>query len=163
MGTIDYTARPRFYALDADYKIEVDYVAASGVRPAHIAPLDVTDDTGESVDNDDLFTLARDLCEYDGDDVEDALEVLLGYALERDRAERNVALADEADVDEAIPFSLTDAASDALDELVEWQPDEDPERPEPWRMDDEGVNAFAREGTTGRVLRALDRAAGGAR
>jgi len=142
------TARPRFYALDADYRIEVTRTAGE------IAPIDVVDDTGESVNADDLLTLARDLCEYGGEDIEETLDALLGYALDLDAAERCVALADEHDVDAAIPFvldpseepivfALTDAASVALDELVEWTPDVDPERPEPWRMDDDGVNAFA--------------------
>lgn len=194
MAAMIDTARPRFYALDADYRIEVTRTAGE------IAPIDAVDDTGESVDADDLLTLARDLCEYGGEDVEEALDALLGYALDLDAAERCVALADEHDVDAAIPFvldpseepivfALTDAASVALDELVEWTPDVDPERPEPWAMDDDSVNAFAAQsaqplwrgpcascglrgtsmmGTscprcsrpTGRVLRSLDRAAG---
>lgn len=171
MAAMIDTARPRFYALDADYRIEVTRTAGE------IAPIDVVDDTGESVDADDLLTLARDLCSYEGEDVEEALDALLGYALDLDAAERNVALADECDVDAA------------LDELVDWEPDVDPERPEPWAMDDDSVNAFAAQsaqplwrgpcascglrgtsmmGTscprcsrpTGRVLRSLDRAAG---
>lgn len=196
MAAMIDTARPRFYALDADYRIEVTR-SHDGV----IAPIDVIDVDGESCDADDLLALACDLCSYEGEDVEEALDVLLGYALELDAAERRVALADEHDVDAAIPYTLapseepiayalTDAASAALDELVEWTPDEssdaDPERPEPWRMDDDGVNAFAAQplwrgpcvecglrgtsmmGTscprcshpTRRVLRSLDRAAG---
>jgi hypothetical protein len=192
MAIVFDTARPRFFAIDADYRIEVTR-SHDGVT----APLDVVDVDGESCDADDLLALARDLCSYEGEDVEEALDALLGYALELDAAERNVAIADECDIDAAIPytlapseepiaFALTDAASAALDELVEWAPDEDPERPEPWRMDDDGVNAFAAQplwrgpcaecglrGTsmmsatcprcshpTGRALRSLDRAAG---
>lgn len=175
MATFNDSARPRFYALDADYRIEVTRTAGE------IAPIDVIDADGESCDADDLLALACDLCSYEGEDVEEALDALLGYALDLDAAERRVSLADDADLDAAIPYTLgpsewpiefvlTDAANAALDELVEWTPDEspdaDPERPEPWAMDDEHVDAFAAEHdahtnhVTRRLLRSLDRAAG---
>ncbi len=102
MGTFNDTARPRFYALDADYRIEVDYVAANAATgiPAHVAPLDVVDYDGHEASNEDVFALASSLRGYDGDDVD-------AFAIELD--------------------------------------------------------ALQRQSLTGRVLRALDRAAGGSR
>jgi hypothetical protein len=95
---IDDTARPRHYALDADYRIEVDYVRAEPASgtPAHIAALDVIDYEGQSIDDDDLFELASELTSYAGDCVEDALDALLGFALALDDAERSVAIWEEA-------------------------------------------------------------------
>lgn len=158
----DDTARPRFYALDADYRIEVDYVAANAATgiPAHVAPLDVVDYDGHEASNEDVFALASSLRGYDGDDIEDALDALLGYALDLDldATERNVTIAQGYDADEPVPFVPVD------------NDERDPEAPDAWRMDDDGVDAFAaefaefqRQSLTGRVLRALDRAAGGSR
>jgi hypothetical protein len=160
MGLFDYTARPRFYALDADYRIEVDYVAANAATgiPAHVAPLDVVDYDGHEASNEDVFALASSLRGYDGDDIEDALDALLGYALELDAAERNVTAADVCD-EEPVPFVP-----------VDYDDERDPEAPDAWHMDDDSCDAFAaefaelqRQSLTGRVLRALDRAAGGSR
>lgn len=157
MGLFDYTARPRFYALDADYRIEVDYVAADDVTgiPAHVAPLDVVDYDGHEASNEDVFALASSLRGYDGDDIEDALDALLGYALELDAAERNATLADVCD-DEPVPFVP-----------VDYDDAHDPEAPDAWHMDDEGVDAFAaefaefqRQSITAKTLRAARRAAG---
>lgn len=161
MGLFDYTARPRFYALDADYRIEVDYVAADAITgvPAHVAPLDVVDYDGHEASNEDVFALASSLRGYNGDDIEDALDALLGYALDLDAAERNVTIAQAFDADEPVPFVPVDNDEPR-----------DPEAPDAWRMDDDSCDAFAaefaefqRQSLTGRVLRALDRAAGGSR
>jgi len=160
MGLFDYTARPRFYALDADYRIEVDYVAANAATgiPAHVAPLDVVDYDGHEASNEDVFALASSLRGYDGDDIEDALDALLGYALELDAAERNVTAADVCD-DEPVPFVP-----------VDYDDERDPEAPTAWHMDDDSCDAFAaefaelqRQSLTAKMLRSLDRAAGGSR
>jgi hypothetical protein len=91
---INDSARPRFYSLDPDYRIEVDYVRADPASgtPAHLAALDVIDYNGQSIDDDELFALASELTSYAGDCVEDALDALLGFALALDDAERNVAI-----------------------------------------------------------------------
>lgn len=66
---------------------------------------------------------------------------------------------DRAGYDELAPLGQLSSEHAAID---------DPERPEPWRMDDESIDAFQRQyrrgpSTTRRVFRALDRAAGGVR
>lgn len=157
MTIFNDSARPRFFALDADYRLEVDYVAANAATgiPAHVAPLDVVDYDGHEASNEDVFALASSLRGYDGDDIEDALDALLGYALELDAAERNATMADVCD-DEPVPFVP-----------VDYDDAHDPEAPDAWHMDDEGVDAFAaefaefqRQSITAKTLRAARRAAG---
>lgn len=160
MASYDYRARPRYYQLDADYRLEVDYVAADAVTgvPAHIAPLDVVDYDDAEVSAETLFELASELRGYDGDDIEDALDALLGYALDLDAAERNVTMADVCD-SEPVPFVP-----------VDYDDAHDPEAPDAWHMDDDSCDAFAaefaelqRRSLTAKMLLSLDRAAGGSR
>jgi len=142
--------------LDDNYTLEIR--AYRGTPPQGVTPVregvDVIDATGESVDNGELFALAHDLCDYDGECVEGALDALLGYADELAEAERHVAAAD---------------AADAGVELWETAFAADPEAPDAGQLSEYDVDAFARSEAvrlstlTGQLLVTLDFAAGGSR
>ena len=179
---IDDSARPRFLPLTTTRRLEVDYLLDAPTVPV---ALTVVDRRGREIESDDaVIALAwrvtsgrerpRTLIK--------ALEVLLVVALRTWReqraaeaAARNLAQAEEHDaaawVDEPIEYTVVDqpAEHDGIDRAPEDTSDlwescfgSDPEAPHVY-LDDESVNAFARENSTRRVLRALDRAAGGAR
>jgi hypothetical protein len=141
--------------LDGDYRLEVR--SYRGRPAADVVAVregvDVVDATGETIEDGELFALAHDLCDYDGECVEGALDALLGYADELAEAERHVAEAD---------------AADAGVELWETAFASDPEAPVS-QLSEYDVNEFARSEAvrlstlTGRMIAALNYAAGGSR
>lgn len=166
--TIDDSARPRFLPLTTTRRLEVDYLLDAPTVPV---ALTVVDRQGREVRNDgEVIALAWRVTKGRSRPrtVLAALRVLLTHAvrarsqrLAADAAARNLAQAEEHDafdVDEPVPFVPVDNDEPR-----------DPEAPDAWRMDDDGVDAFAAEyaeyqrSLTGRVPRALDRAAGGSR
>lgn len=183
MATIDDTARPRFLPLTTTRRLEVDYLLDDPTKPV---ALTVVDRSGREIRNDgEVIALAWRLSHgrRQPRTLRSALRVLLAVAVRRnrarldaDRAARNLAQAEERDaaawIDEPIDYTVVDqpATDDGIDRAPEDTSDywescfgSDPEAPHVY-LDDAEVNGFAREQTTtGRVLRALDRAAGGAR
>lgn len=135
------TARPRFLALSRGYRIELEYVLRDesvGQMRDEVAAKDVVASRGGSVSEATLLRLARSLTCLPVESEDDALRALLAYALEQDSAERHVEIA-ESD----------DTAADLLDsELTTadlWEScfGGDPEAPEAWRMDDDGIDDYA--------------------
>jgi len=178
----DDSARPRFLPLTTTRRLEVDYLLDAPTVPV---ALTVVDRSGREIRNDgEVIALAWRLSRgrRRPRTLLSALRVLLDVAVRRQRerqaadaAARNLAQSEEHDaaawVDEPIDYAVCDqpAEHDGIDRAPEDTSDlwescfgSDPEAPHVY-LDDESVNAFAREGTTRRVLRALDRAAGGAR
>jgi hypothetical protein len=142
--------------LDGDYRLEVRSYRgrpAAGVVAVREG-VDVVDASGETIEDGELFALAHDLCDYDGECVEGALDALLGYADELAEAERHVAEAD---------------AADAGVELWETAFAADPEAPDAGQLSEYDVDAFARSEAvrlstlTGRMIEAFEYAAGGSR
>lgn len=182
MGTINDTARPRFLPLTATRRLEVDYLLDAPTVPV---ALTVVDRKGREIESDDVvIALAWRLSRgrRRPRTLLSALRVLLDVAVRRQRervaaeaALRNLAQAEEHDaaawVDEPIEYAVCDqpAEDDGIDRAPEDTSDlwetcfgADPEARHVY-LDDAEVNDFAHEQTTtGRVLRALDRAAGGA-
>ena len=181
--TFDDSARPRFLPLTATRRLEVDYLLNAPTVPV---ALTVVDRKGREIRNDgEVIALAWRLSHgrRQPRTLISALRVLLAVAVRRyrasldaDRAARNLAQAEEHDacswVDEPIDYTVVDqpATDDGIDRAPEDTSDlwescfgSDPEAPHVC-LDDDAINAFAIEQSpTRRVLRALDRAAGGAR
>lgn len=179
--TIDDSARPRFLPLTTTRRLEVDYLLDAPTVPV---ALTVVDRKGREVRNDgEVIALAWRLSHgrRQPRTLLSALRVLLAVAVRRhrasldaDRAARNLAQAEEHDaswIDEPIDYTVVDqpATDDGIDRAPEDTSDlwescfgSDPEAPHVC-LDDDAINAFAIEQSpTRRVLRALDRAAGGA-
>lgn len=180
--TFDDSARPRYLPLTTTRRLEVDYLLDAPTVPV---ALTVVDRSGREIRNDgEVIALAWRLSRGRRRlrTLLSALRVLLEVAVRRQRervaadaAARNLAQAEERDacswVDEPIAFDVVDqpAEHDGIDRAPEDTSDYwescfggDPEAPHVY-LDDESVNDFARENSTRRVLRALDRAAVGAR
>lgn len=181
--TFDDSARPRFLPLTATRRLEVDYLLNAPTVPV---ALTVVDRKGREIRNDgEVIALAWRLSHgrRQPRTLISALRVLLAVAVRRyrasldaDRAARNLAQAEEHDacswVDEPIDYTVVDqpATDDGIDRAPEDTSDlwescfgSDPEAPHVC-LDDDAINAIAIEQSpTRRVLRALDRAAGGAR
>lgn len=180
--TFDDSARPRFLPLTATRRLEVDYLLNAPTVPV---ALTVVDRKGREIRNDgEVIALAWRLSHgrRQPRTLISALRVLLAVAVRRyrasldaDRAARNLAQAEEHDaawIDEPIEYTVVDqpAEYDGIDRAPEDTSDlwesffgSDPEAPHVC-LDDDAINAFAIEQSpTRRVLRALDRAAGGAR
>ena len=179
----DDSARPRFLPLTTTRRLEVDYLLDAPSTPT---ALTVVDRAGRELRNDgEVIALAWRLTRgrRRPRTVVSALRALLDVAVrcqrERqaaDAAARNLAQAEEHDacswVDEPIDYTVVDqpAEYDGIDRAPEDTSDlwescfgSDPEAPHVC-LDDDAINAFAIEQSpTRRVLRALDRAAGGAR
>ena len=177
----DDSARPRFLPLTTTRRLEVDYMLDAPTVPV---ALTVVDRKGREVANDVVISLAWRLTRGSRRPrtVIGALNALLAVAVRRhrarldaDRAARNLAQAEEHDaaswIDEPIDYTVVDqpAEYDGIDRAPEDTSDlwescfgSDPEAPHVC-LDDDAINAFAIEqSATRRVLRALDRAAGGA-
>lgn len=189
MGTFNDTARPRYLPLCRSRRLEVDYSLDAPTVPV---ALTVVDGKGDEIESDDVvIALAWRLTRgrRRPRTVVAALEVLLDVAVARQReqraadaAARNLALAEEHDaaswVDAPIAYAVIDqpAEYDGVDRAPEdtgdlWEScfGSDPEAPSAY-LDGDDVDSFAaeldalqRQSLTGRTLRALDRAAGGAR
>lgn len=179
----DDSARPRFLPLTTTRRLEVDYLLNAPTVPV---ALTVVDRKGREIRNDgEVIALAWRLSHgrRQPRTLLSALRVLLAVAVRRyrarldaDRAARNLAQAEEHDaaswIDEPIDYTVVDqpATDDGIDRAPEDTSDlwescfgSDPEAPHVC-LDDDAINAFATEQSpTRRVLRALDRAAGGAR
>jgi hypothetical protein len=189
MGTFNDSARPRYLPLSPRRRLEVDYLLDAPTVPV---ALTVVDHKGREVRNDgEVIALAWRLTR--GRErprtALAALRALLGVALRRQRervaaecAARNLAQAEEHDacswVDQPIEYAVCDqpAEYDGVDRAPEdtgdlWEScfGNDPEARHVY-LDGDDVDAFAaeldalqRQSLTGRVLRDLDRAAGGSR
>lgn len=178
MATFDDRARPRFLPLDSRYRIELDYVfadPANGVFVDTIAAKTVVDAKGDEVDDERLFALAFRLVRTRVRRVVPALKLLLSVALKREERRRraearraalaHVEMAEAADVDRELAGDTIYLDAPVSYDVVDEPATDDPERPEPWRMDDDGIDAMAAqydydEHPTRRLLRSLDRAAG---
>jgi len=186
---INDTARSRYLPLTATRRLEVDYLLDAPTVPV---ALTVVDRQGREVRNDgEVIALAWRLSHgrRQPRTLLSALRVLLAVAVRRyrasldaDRAARNLAQAEEHDaaswIDEPIDYTVVDqpATDDGIDRAPEDTSDlwescfgSDPEARAVY-LDGDDVDAFAaefdalqRQSLTGRVLRALDRAAGGSR
>lgn len=181
--TFNDSARPRFLPLTPRYKIELDYVfadPANGVLVDTIAAKTVVDSRGVEVSDERLFALVFRLLRTRVRRVVPALKLLLSLALRREERRRraearraslaHVEMAEGADVDRELAGDVVYLDAPVSYDVADAPASDDPERPEPWRMDDEHVDAFAmeldslqRQSITGRLLRSLDRAAGGSR
>lgn len=177
---IDDTARPRFLPLTGRHRIELDYIFAdpmNGVLVDTVAAKTVVNNEGDEIGDDELFRLVSRLLRTSVRRVVPALKLLLSFALKaeerRRRAETrraslaHVEMAEGADVDRELSGECVYLDAPVSYDVIDAPAIDDPERPEPWRMDDESIDAFQRQyrrgpSTTRRVLRALDRAAGGA-
>lgn len=188
MAQIDDRARPRYLPLTASRRLEVDYPLDAPTRPA---ALTVVDRRGREIECDgEVIALAWRLTRgrRRPRTVVSALKALLDVALRRerertaaDRAARHVEQALEHDatreLDEPIPYVVVDepsredgidrAPADSSEQWEAWFA-ADPDAPIPYALTDEDVDALAAEeahrtSRTGRLLTALDRAAGGAR
>lgn len=182
MATFIDSARQRYLPLTTTRRLEVDYLLDNPTVPV---ALTVVDRKGREVRNDgEMIALAWRVTKGRSRPrtLLSALRVLLDVAVRRQRervaadaAARNLAQAEEHDacswVDEPIDYAVCDqpAEEDGIDRAPEDTSDlwescfgSDPEAPNV-HLDDADVNAFARESSTRRALRALDRAAGGAR
>ncbi len=174
---INDTARPRFLPLTPTRRLEVDYLLDAPTVPV---ALTVVDRNGREVSDDVVIALAWRMTRGQRRPraLLSALRVLCDVAVARQRerlaaesAARNLAQAEEHDaswVDEPIPFEVVDppAPDDGTESALLWEScfGSDPEAPDVYRLTGDDVDEFAaRESTTRRVLRALDRAAGGAR
>ena len=189
MATINDSARPRYLPLTTTRRLEVDYLLDAPTVPV---ALTVVDRQGREVRNDgEVIALAWRVTKGRSRPrtVLAALRVLLTHAvrarsqrLAADAAARNLAQAEEHDacswVDAPIDYTVVDqpAEHDGIDRAPEDTSDlwescfgSDPEARAVY-LDGDDVDAFAaefdalqRQSLTGRVLRALDRAAGGSR
>lgn len=164
----------RYLTIDADYRLEIRRERAEpevNHRAVTVA-IDLvgqTDDGAwQSVDAEELFEVAMELCGYQGEDEADALDALLGYGIESAEAYRIAAL-DRLDPDAPIAYEVIDPPAPDVGQDADWEGcfGADPDAPESYRLTEDDLDEMARAeelrcGTpTGRLLVALDRAGGG--